>query len=310
MRIIPWVACTFVLVALAGAAQVGKDLHEIGAGDLLGVASALPLQGQETSLVQLEETAGLFPSGDDEATTTSEVQEAIEREVNLAGLHDDIGESMKVSPHASAWERKAAADINAMSRGPISNIHGDENDSLVNKFAADVQEAKARIAGPQKKADKESEIEHQADEALKDPEVAAQLKKNAAAAEVDIETMTVDPFELFQEDEGADDLGEDDDEGDGFQLMAGSDSDVEKAINAQITDQVNQQIGSIPAPSGDADAMTKFEQDKVQAQKFLAGRVAEHKQSASDKIKAQLLAAQKELQEAQNQAIGDDDDDL
>jgi len=34
MRIIPWVACTFVLVALAGAAQVGKDLHEIGAGDL------------------------------------------------------------------------------------------------------------------------------------------------------------------------------------------------------------------------------------------------------------------------------------
>merc|ERR1712070_1351274 len=103
-------------------------------------------------------------------------------------------------------------------------------------------------------------IEHQADEALKDPQVAAQLKKNAEKAEVDLESaLPSSPLEFFQEDSGSDELGEDDEDEDGagagMQLMSGSQADVEKAINAQITEQVNQQIGSIPTNTGDTDSM-------------------------------------------------------
>lgn len=260
---------------------------------------ALPLAGQEENLVQLQETAGLFPRNDDESTITAEVSEAIQHDVNMDGLND-IGESMKVGTKASAWEKKAAADIENMTRGAIAKIHGDEDDTLMQKFAADVKDAKAAIAEPQKKVDTESQIEHQADEALKDPNVAAQLKQDAAKAQVDFEgSMPVDPLSFFQEDE-ADDLGEDDEAGDSqLQLMDGSNDDVEKAINAQITQQVNQQIGSIPAETGDVASMQQFEQDKIQAQKYLAAEAAAPKKSASDKIKAQLLAAQSELNEAQ-----------
>merc|ERR1719502_176304 len=151
-------------------------------------------------------------------------------------------------------------------------------------------------------AHKESQIEHQADEALKDPHVAAQLKKNAEKAEVALESaLPSAPLEFFQEDSGSDDLGEDDEDEDGagMQLMSGSEADVEKAINAQITEQVNQQIGSIPTNTGDADSMKTFEQDKIQAEKFLEGQQKKHDKAASDKIKAQLLAAQKELTQAQ-----------
>lgn len=255
--------------------------------------------------MQLEERTGLFPSNDDESTVTAEVDAAIQRDVNLAGLHEDIGESMNLGKDASAWEKQTAADINAMSRGAISKIHADEDsDALTQKFAADVKEAKARLAKPKKTASKESQIEHQADEALKDPQVAAQLKKDAEKAEVDLESaLPSAPLEFFQEDSGSDELGEDDEDEDGagagMQLMSGSQADVEKAINAQITEQVNQQIGSIPTNTGDADSMKKFEQDKIQAEKFLDARKMKRQKAASDQIKAQLLAAQKELTQAQ-----------
>merc|ERR1711939_1144111 len=54
--------------------------------------------------------------------------------------------------------------------------------SLTSKFQSDIAEAKRQMAGPQKKADTESEIEKEADEALKDPESAQKLKQDAEKA--------------------------------------------------------------------------------------------------------------------------------
>merc|ERR1719267_439988 len=96
--------------------------------------AALPLQ-EETSLLQ--EQAGLFPGSDDDTTVEAEVNEAIQHEMNVQDM-GDIGESEGVGKDASAWEKRAAAEINAMSKGAISKIHAQEDDKLTSKFQADI----------------------------------------------------------------------------------------------------------------------------------------------------------------------------
>merc|ERR1711939_526743 len=162
--------------------------------------------------------------------------------------------------------------------------------SLTSKFQSDIAEAKRQMAGPQKKADTESEIEKEADEALKDPERAQKLKQDAEKAELDIESGGAIPMSFLQEESDTDDaadIGEDDefgDDEDSFALMGGSTADVEKAINAQISQKVNLQLGSIPDVSAqDGDALNRFEQDKQEAAKFLA---AKPEDKPEDKAKA------------------------
>merc|ERR1711998_429644 len=217
---------------------------------------------------------------------------------------DDVGESLQLNAGATDWEKKAAADINAMSRTEISKVELGEDDTLTSKFEEDVKEAKAHLAAPKKQVSTESEIEKEADRALKDPKQAKELKAEAEKAELDLETNTADivsASSFIQEDtntddDDEDDLGDDDEEQ--FQLLGGSDDDVTKAITAAITQKVNLQLGSIPVNTGDSDAMQKFEEDRVEAQKFLDTK-PESKQKASREIEKQLKAAQEALQQSQ-----------
>lgn len=263
---------------------------------LVAQVVALPIQGEETSLLQ--EQAGLFPASDDEATVESEVNEAIQHQMNQQSM-GDIGEDDGSKDSASKWEKRAAAEINAMSKGAIGKIHADEDDTLSQKFQDDIDQAKKMMASPKKKAATESEIEKEADSALKDPANAKQLQEDAEKAELDMQPG-VAPVEFIQEREDSDDLGEADDDADEvddqFQLMGGSTDDIEKAINARIGQQVSQQLGSSGEDYVDGNALQKFEKDKTQAQNFLSAKV---KQSAADKIKAQLAEAQKAMEESQ-----------
>jgi len=275
----------------------------------VSLVAALPIQGEETNLLQ--ETSGLFPKTDDEATVTAEVNQAIQQDVNLDGLND-IGESLSLKTGASSWEKKAAADINAMSRDGLKNIKT-EQDNLTSKFQEDIAEAKRRLAGPQKKVETESEIEKEADKALKDPQNAQKLKEEAEKAELDMESGVAIPMNFLQEDIHTDDeadIGDSDDIGDDngfpdedsqFALMGGSPEDVEKAINAQITQKVNLQLGSIPVDSEDGASLKQFEEDKAEAQKFVESK-PEDKEKASADIQKQLAAAQAALKESQEAA--------
>jgi len=265
----------------------------------LSAVLSLPIQGEETSLLQ--ESTGLFHDDDDESTVTAEVTEAIQHDVNMDNL-DDIGESLHLSAGATDWEKKATADINAMSRDAIGKINLGEDDKLTSKFEDDVKEAKARLAGPKKQVSSESEIEKEADEALKDPAKAKELKAEAEKAELDLESGAAGVSSFIQEDTNSnddddDDLGDDDDD-ERLALLGGSDEDVSNAINAAITQKVNLQLGSIPTDVGDSDTLNKFEEDKVEAQKFLASK-PENKEKASAEIQKQLKAAQEALTQSQ-----------
>merc|ERR1719421_664895 len=145
--------------------------------------SALPLQGEETGLLQ-EKVGGLFSNDDDQHTVEAEVNEAIQHDVNMDSLND-IGESMQLGAGATDWEKKAAADINAMSRSGIAKAQLGEDDTLTAKFQKDIKEAQARLATPKKKVSMESEIEQEADKALKDPTKAKALRAEAEKAELD-----------------------------------------------------------------------------------------------------------------------------
>jgi len=255
------------------------------------LVASLPLEGEPSSLLQV--STGLFPQGDDQATVTAEVNEAIQHDVNM----DDIGEAPEIGDHATDWEKKAAADINAMSRGAIAEVNAKVDDPITDKFQRDADEAKKIIAGPKKKATTESEIEREADEALKDPSNAKKLKQDAEKAEVDLESGFIPtPVEFI--DEGSDqddDLGEDDDDSQ-FALLGGSEADVAKAITAQITQKVNLQLGNMPDSSEDTAALQTFEEDKAEAEKFLA--MKQKKRDANKKIMEEMAAAQKELNQS------------
>merc|ERR1711988_1249545 len=174
-------------------------------------------------------------------------------------------------------------------------------------MGADIDQAKKMMAGPKKKAETESEIEKEADSALKDPANAKQLQEEAEKAELDMQpgVAVPTPLEFIQESEQgdddtnlgeADDDAEDDEDDDGFQLMGGSSDDVAKAINARIAQSVSQQLGSSSTDYVDGNALQQFEKDKTEAQKFLSTRA---KQSAAYKIKEQLAEAQKAMEQSQ-----------
>merc|ERR1711988_157994 len=137
-------------------------------------------------------------------------------------------------------------------------------------MGADIDQAKKMMAGPKKKAETESEIEKEADSALKDPANAKQLQEEAEKAELDMQpgVAVPTPLEFIQESEQGDDdtnLGEadedaeDDEDDDGFQLMGGSSDDVAKAINARIAQSVSQQLGSSSTDYVDGNALQQFE---------------------------------------------------
>merc|ERR1711968_301650 len=256
---------------------------------------SLPLQGEETGLLQ-EKVGGLFSNDDDQHTVEAEVNEAIQHDVNMDSLND-IGESMQLGAGATDWEKKAAADINAMSRSGIAKAQLGEDDTLTAKFQKDIKEAQARLATPKKKVSMESEIEQEADEALKDPTKAKALKAEAEKAELDLETNTagLGVASFIQESTNTDD----DDDEEQFQLMGGSDEDVSKAINDAISQKVNLQLGPIPVNTGDDDVMKQFEEDKVEAQKFLDQRAKAEKDKANAQIQKQLKEAQAALTQSQ-----------
>ena len=85
------------------------------------------VEGEETQLIQ--ESSGMFPSGDDESTVSAEINEvlcsvafmpessssqAIQHDVNMDAVNDmgndmGLGESLKSG--ATSWEKKAAAAV-------------------------------------------------------------------------------------------------------------------------------------------------------------------------------------------------------
>ena len=169
------------------------------------------------------------------------------------------------------------------------------------QFKLDVE--RAQHATQQRVSMKPSEtaVEQAANAALKDPKAAAALKAQAEKAEVDISTFIPSATSLLQEapEDGADDLGESDSVG----LMSGSDADVAKMINDQISAQVNNQLGGISTNSGDADMLTTFEQDKAQATEYLDAKAEAKKKAASAKaaavVKAMLAEAQQHMDSSQ-----------
>jgi len=253
-------------------------------------AFALPLQGETTGLLQ--ETAGLFPKTDDAATLTSEVDEQIQQQVNMA----DVGESPDVGNNANYWEKKAAADINSMSKSEIASVHSTyQDDHLTQQFDEDTKEAAAAMAKPKKQKDTKFEIEKEAETALKDPAKAKALEADAQKAEIDLESTFPSPVAFLQEDFA--DMDSDDEAG--LQLMDGSDDDVAKAINARISQQVNQQLGSVAdANEQSGQQLKQFEEDKMEASKFLAAKRLRQK----NKIQQQLAEAQKAMAAAQEES--------
>jgi len=244
----------------------------------------------------------LIPDSDDESTVEAEVNAAISHDVNLDSMGQDVGESM--DEHASSWEKKAAADINVMSRDALKRVHVAENDPVVDKFQQDIQAAKMAIATPkQRKVSTETDLEREADEALKDPKKAKELEEESAQAEMDL----AGPMSFLEEDEDVD-FTDDEDDVDGLALMGGSDADVEKAIMGQITNKVNTQLGSMPVNTGTTEDLAKFTQDKAEAAQFISSHdpAAQAKVEAQMKIKEELKQAQAALSTSQAEEEGDE----
>lgn len=261
-------------------------------------AVALPLADDDAQL-----QTSMFNAGDDEATLTQEVNEAINGVQTGLQSGTDLGESDAVGEAGTTdWGKKAKAEIEAMSKSELSEITNvGDDDQLTQQFKLDVE--RAQQATHQKVSMKPSEtaVEKAANAALKDPKAAAALKADAEKAEMDISTFIPSAASLLQEapDDGANDLGESDSVG----LMSGSDADVAKMINEQISAQVNNQLGAISTNSGDADMLTKFEQDKAQAAEFLEAKAVAKKKAASSKaaaaVKAMLAEAQQHMDSSQ-----------
>merc|ERR1712054_125008 len=127
----------------------------------------------------IQTAANLFPESDDEKTVESEVDAAIQHDVNL----DDIGETSHVSDSGSEWAKKAQQQIAAMSQSEINKIKSAESDDKITaKLEADVKEAKANMQAPNAKKEKQLEIDEEATAALKDPRNAKALQDAATEA--------------------------------------------------------------------------------------------------------------------------------
>lgn len=104
-----------------------------------------------------------------------------------------------------------------MSRDALKRVHVAENDPVINKvqrlvvhcglmwmcpqFQQDAQVAKMTIATPQqRKVSTETDLEREADEALKDPKKAKELEEESVQAEMDL----TGPMSFLEEDEDVD----------------------------------------------------------------------------------------------------------
>merc|ERR1711998_199729 len=253
---------------------------------------ALPLEGETTSL--LDAANGMLPQSDDESTVEAEVSEAIQHDVDM-----NVGESRAHEAKGNAWERKAVEAIDQMSSKEISQTNTASDDKLTAKLEADVKQAKAALAGPQKKKEEKLEVDKEAAQAMKDPKQAKKLRAAATQAELEMQATSL-PVTLIDESSQGDDLGEDDFGADNLRLMDGSDSDIMKAIEQQIGSEVSKQIGKVPANTMDTATLKQLQQDKTNAEKFLDQKQKEDKAAAAAKIKAQLEAAQEEMAKAQD----------
>jgi hypothetical protein len=253
---------------------------------------ALPLEGETTSLLDIAN--GMLPQSDDESTVEAEVSEAIQHDVDM-----NVGESRAHEAKGNAWERKTVEAIDQMSSKEISQTNTASDDKLTAKLEADVKQAKAALAGPQKKKEEKLEVDKEAAQAMKDPKQAKKLRAAATQAELEMQATSL-PVTLIDESSQGDDLGEDDFGADNLRLMDGSDSDIMKAIEQQIGSEVSKQIGKVPANTMDTATLKQLEQDKTNAEKFLDQKQKEDKAAAAAKIKAQLEAAQEEMAKAQD----------
>jgi len=254
---------------------------------------ALPLEGETTSL--LDAANGMLPRSDDESTVEAEVSEAIQHDVDM-----NVGESRAHEAKGNAWERKTVEAINQMSSHEISQTRTASDDKLTAKLEADVKQAKAALAGPQKRREEKLEVDKEAAQAMKDPKQAKKLRATATQAELEMQATSL-PVTLIDESSKGDDLGEDDFGADNLRLMDGSDSVIMKAIEQQIGSEMSKQIGKVPqANTVDTATLKKLEQDKTNAEIFLEQKQKDAKAAAAAKIKAQLEAAQEEMAKAQD----------
>ena len=162
------------------------------------------------------------------------------------------------------------------------------------QFKADVQNAKNAVKVPAARKAEKTAVEKKATSAMHDAKSEARLKAEGERAEVAMQEPLPSAVSFIQEgpeDDADQDLGESDEED--FSLMSGSDDDVAKQINDQITSQVSNQLGSIDTEAGDENVLKTFEQDKAQASVFLESKAAEEKKKA-----AATAAAMKALAEA------------
>jgi len=283
-----------------------RALFAVLAAALVAQAVALPLEGGEAEL-----PTTMFNAGDDEATLTQEVNAAIGRVQTgmSAGAETNLGESAAVNEAGTTdWGKKAQAEIDAMSKSELSEIApSDNDDELTQQFKMDIQNAQRASHKKVSMKPSETAVEQAAAAALKDPKAAASLRAEAEKAELDVSTFIPSATALLQEEPEDDaDLGE----SAGVGLMSGSDSDVAKMINEQITAQVNNQLGAIPGDVGSTDMLTQFEQDKAQASEFLEAKDKAKKKAASDKaaaaVKAMLAEAQQHMKSSQELGEGGD----
>merc|ERR1712072_301304 len=123
----------------------------------------------------------------------------------------------------------AMNEINAMSKSELAAVPQDDgDDKLIAQFQADVATAKHNIGKKAEVKRTKSKVEQEAEAALADPETKKELVANAAQAEVDLNSAVPSAMSLLQEGptDGADELGESEDEGDAdqFHLMGGDEA--------------------------------------------------------------------------------------
>merc|ERR1711871_1846388 len=254
---------------------------------------ALPLAGDEAP-------NAMFDDNDDDATVMAEMSKAIGR-VQMGMSPNDLGESATVDEAGETdWAKRAKNEIDSMSQSEMAMVPKIGDDRLVDQFKADVANAKNAIKSPMKRAADKTEVEKEADAALADPKAAAELKAEGEKAELAMQESLPGAMSLLQEapeDNADEDLGESDEE---FSLMSGSDDDVAKQINDQISSQVANQLGSIDTETGSEDVLEKFEKDKAQAAEFVEAKAAED--AKKKKAKAAAMKALAEAREAMERA--------
>merc|ERR1711871_1798866 len=248
---------------------------------------ALPLAGDEAP-------NAMFDDNDDDATVMAEMSKAIGR-VQMGMSPNDLGESATVDEAGETdWAKRAKNEIDSMSQSEMAMVPKIGDDRLVDQFKADVANAKNAIKSPMKRAADKTEVEKEADAALADPKAAGEK------AELAMQESLPGAMSLLQEapeDNADEDLGESDEE---FSLMSGSDDDVAKQINDQISSQVANQLGSIDTETGSEDVLEKFEKDKAQASQFVEAKAAED--AKKKKAKAAALKALAEARDATERA--------